>query len=165
MKSKHRVNDAIEALEVLLISGDGESLGVVSLRQALENARECGLDLVEIVPDGNPPVCKMMEYDKHRFNEGRKVKRKVQQTKEYKFRPSTGEHDYGVKLRAIRELISKGGRARVVLRFVGREIVHVDVGMRVVERVVEDVADIAKVESPIKMEGVQIRVLLIPKSL
>lgn len=163
MKPKYRVNGHIKATEVLLISSTGELLGTVPLDKALAMASEQGFDLVEITSK-DPPVCKMMHYDKHCYNESRKIKHKSASTKEYKFRPTTGSHDYGVKLRAIREQLSKGGRVKVVLRFLGREVMHTDVGMSIVNNLVTDTADIAKVELAPKKEGNCIRALLIPKA-
>ncbi len=140
-------------------------VGVVSPREGVERARELGLDLVEISPNADPPVCKILDYGKFKYEEQKKKaiakkKQKVIEIKEVKIRPGIEEHDYQVKLRSIQKFIGAGDRVKISMRFRGREITHQDLGLKVLDRVCEDVADIAKVEQKPKLEGRQMLMLL-----
>lgn len=151
-----------------MVDSEGEQLGVISLAEALQKAEEAQLDLVEIAPQADPPVCRIMDYGKHLFEENKKkqnAKRKQQQVhvKEVKFRPGTEEGDYQVKLRNLTRFISQGDRAKVTIWFRGREMAHQELGKRILDRVEADMEEIAKVEQYPKMEGRQMVMLLAPK--
>lgn len=151
-----------------MVDSEGEQLGVISLAEALQKAEEAQLDLVEIAPQADPPVCRIMDYGKHLFEENKKkqnAKRKQQQVhvKEVKFRPGTEEGDYQVKLRNLTRFINQGDRAKVTIWFRGREMAHQELGKRILDRVEADMEEIAKVEQYPKMEGRQMVMLLAPK--
>jgi translation initiation factor IF-3 len=151
-----------------LIGEDGEQLGVVPLAKALAVAEEAGLDLVEIAPMANPPVCKVMDYGKYRYQEQKKahearLKQKQIQVKEIKLRPGTDENDYQIKLRNLRRFLEEGDKAKVTLRFRGRELSHQELGMRQLERIREDLADIGVVEQMPRLEGRQMVMVIAPK--
>lgn len=163
-----RVNDEIDAPQVRLIGEDGEQLGVVPLAKALAVAEEAGLDLVEIAPMANPPVCKVMDYGKYRYQEQKKaqearLKQKQIQVKEIKLRPGTDENDYQIKLRNLRRFLEEGDKAKVTLRFRGRELSHQELGMRQLERIREDLADLGVVEQMPRLEGRQMVMVIAPK--
>ena len=147
---------------------DGEQLGIVKLAQALDLSEEHDVDLVEIAPNAAPPVCRLMDYGKFKYQEQKRQaearsKQKVIQVKEVKFRPGTDEGDYQVKLRNLRRFIEEGDKAKVTLRFRGREMAHQELGMRVLERVKADLGDTVQVEAMPKMEGRQMVMVLAPK--
>lgn len=151
-----------------MIGEDGEQLGVVPLARALAVAEEAGLDLVEIAPMANPPVCKVMDYGKYRYQEQKKahearLKQKQIQVKEIKLRPGTDENDYQIKLRNLRRFLEEGDKAKVTLRFRGRELSHQELGMRQLERIREDLADIGVVEQMPRLEGRQMVMVIAPK--
>ncbi|GAA5092056.1 translation initiation factor IF-3 [Paenalcaligenes hermetiae] len=151
-----------------LIGIDGEQLGIVKVAQALDLAEEHDVDLVEIAPNATPPVCRLMDYGKFRYQEQKRqqearAKQKVVQVKEVKFRPATDEGDYNVKLRNVRRFIEDGDKVKVSLRFRGREMAHQELGMRVLERVRDDVEDICQVESFPRLEGRQMVMVLAPR--
>jgi translation initiation factor IF-3 len=151
-----------------LIGEDGEQLGIVPLAKAQEVAEEAGLDLVEIAPMANPPVCKVMDYGKYRYQEQKKahearLKQKQIQVKEIKLRPRTDENDYQIKLRNLRRFLEEGDKAKVTLRFRGRELSHQELGMRQLERIREDLADIGVVEQMPRLEGRQMVMVIAPK--
>ncbi|MCL1824685.1 MAG: translation initiation factor IF-3 [Betaproteobacteria bacterium] len=157
-EKKQRVNEEISAPEVRLVSEDGEPLGIMSLRAALEAAEETGLDLVEIAPMAQPPVCKVMDFGKFRYQEQKKahearLKQKQVQVKEIKLRPGTDENDYQIKLRNLRRFLEDGDKCKVTLRFRGREMAHQEFGLRQLERIKADLEDVAQVEQMPKMEG------------
>lgn len=163
-----RVNEQIRVPKIRLVDENGDMIGVVTPREGVERARELGLDLVEISPNADPPVCKILDYGKFKFEAQKKKaaakkKQKVIEIKEIKIRPGIEEHDYQVKLRSIRKFITGGDRVKVSMRFRGREITHQDIGMKVLDRVCEDVEDIVKIEQKPKLEGRQILMLLTPK--
>nr|WP_037989169.1 translation initiation factor IF-3 [Tepidiphilus margaritifer] len=163
-----RVNEEIDAPQVRLIGEDGEQLGIVPLAKALAVAEEAGLDLVEIAPMANPPVCKVMDYGKYRYQEQKKaqearLKQKQIQVKEIKLRPGTDENDYQIKLRNLRRFLEEGDKAKVTLRFRGRELSHQELGMRQLERIREDLADIGVVEQMPRLEGRQMVMIIVPK--
>lgn len=166
-QTKAPINENITAREVRLIGADGQQIGIVPIAQALEAAEEAKLDLVEISPDANPPVCKVMDYGKHLFEKKKqaalaKKNQKQVQVKEIKFRPGTEEGDYQVKLRSLRRFLEDGDKAKVSLRFRGREMAHQELGMELLKRVEEDLADCGSVEQYAKMEGRQLTMVLGP---
>ena len=165
---KARINDEIKAKEVRLIGKDGEQVGVVSLAEATQLAEEATLDLVEISPNAEPPVCKVMDYGKFVFEKSKaqkeqKKKQKQIQVKEIKFRPGTDEGDYQVKLRNLRRFLEGGDKAKVTIRFRGREMAHQDIGIDLLNRVKTDLEEIANCESfPRRVEGRQMIMVLAP---
>ncbi len=150
-----------------LIGAEGENIGVVHPAKALQLAEEAELDLVEISPNANPPVCKIMDFGKFKYeqqkreSEARK-KQKVIEVKEVKFRPNTDTHDYEVKMRSVFKFLEKGDKVKVTLRFRGREMAHINLGRDLLERVAEDVKDAGKVENMPKMEGRQMVMMIGP---
>ncbi|KKJ77942.1 translation initiation factor IF-3 [Kiloniella litopenaei] len=163
-----RVNERITINSVRLVDADGEQVGVVPTRDALKRAYDAGLDLVEVSPNAEPPVCKIMDYGRYRFemqkkkNEARK-KQKIVDLKELKVRPNIDTHDYDVKMRAAQKFISAGDKVKVTMRFRGREITHQEVGLEVLKRIETDLEEIAKTELRPKMEGRQMIMILAPK--
>ena len=145
-----------------LISESGEQLGVVSVREALAMAEEQDVDLVEISPTAKPPVCKLMDYGKYKYQQAKKNQKKVQ-IKEIKFRPGTDEGDYQIKMRNINRFLADGDKVKVTLRFRGREMAHQQLGAQLLERVKEDLAEVAQIESFPKMEGRQMVMMIAPK--
>ena len=167
-KDGPRVNRDIRIREVMLIDGDGQNKGVVQTFDALRMAEEQGLDLVEVAPLAQPPVCKIMDYGKFRFEEQKKAAaaRKNQKTvelKEIKLRPGIDDHDYDVKMRAMKGFFEEGNKVKVTLRYRGREMAHQDLGVKVLNRVKAETATIAKVESEPSMEGRQMTMVLAPR--
>ena len=163
-----RVNEYIAVDSVRLIDGEGEQVGVVAIDRALEMAAETGYDLVEISPGAEPPVCKLMDYGKFKYEAQKKaaVARKKQKTidiKEVKFRPGISRADYDVKLRNIRRFLDDGDKVKITLRFRGREMVHQDLGMKVLMRVRDDLEEISKVAQLPKMEGRQLTMVVTQK--
>lgn len=162
-----RVNDKIRATEIRLIGADGENAGVVTPARAIQMAEEAGLDLVEISPNANPPVCKIMDFGKFKYeqqkreSEARK-KQKIIEVKEVKFRPNTDKHDYEVKMRNVFKFLENGDKVKVTLRFRGREMAHQNLGRELLERVAEDTKEIGKIENFPKMEGRQMVMLIGP---
>lgn len=164
----NRINAEIRIPEVRLIGVDGEQLGIVKTAEALRLAEQEGIDLVEIAPNAEPPVCRIMDYGKFKYQEQKrqqeaKAKQKIIQVKEVKFRPATDEGDYQVKLRNLKRFIEDGDKAKVTLRFRGREMAHQELGMRVLERVRDDMAELVQVEAMPKLEGRQMVMVLAPK--
>ncbi len=152
-----------------MVASDGAQVGVVSLNEALEAAQKETLDLVEISPDAAPPVCKIMDYGKHVFDAKKKValqkkKQKQTQVKEMKFRPGTDQGDYDIKLRNLTRFLENGDKAKVTLRFRGREMAHQQLGMDMMKRIEADLAVLAQVEQFPKMEGRQMIMVLAPRS-
>ncbi|WJW76827.1 translation initiation factor IF-3 [Thiohalobacter sp. IOR34] len=167
-KDKYRVNDRILAPEVRVINQEGEQVGVMPLDKALELASEAGLDLVEISPNAEPPVCRIMDYGKFRFEQNKskqsaKKKQKQVQVKEIKFRPGTDVGDYQVKLRNLIRFLQDGDRVKVTLRFRGREMAHQELGRDLLERVKNDLEEYGTVEQFPKMEGRQMVMVMSPK--
>ena len=163
-----RVNGAIRAPQVRCINPDGEQLGVLDTRDAISKAEDFGLDLVEVQPNVDPPVCKILDYGKYKYeaqkraNEARK-KQKIIEVKEIKLRPNIDEHDYQVKMRNVVKFLSGGDKVKVTLRFRGREMAHQELGANVLTRVREETDEIAKIEAMPKMEGRQMIMVLAPK--
>ena len=165
---KPAINDQIEASEVRLIGADGSQVGIVTIEEALEAAQAASLDLVAMAPDAEPVVCKIMDYGKHLFEAKKqkaaaKKKQKQQQVKEMKFRPGTEEGDYQVKLRNVKRFIEHGDKAKVSLRYRGRELAHQELGMEMMKRIETDLEEVATVEQYPKMEGRQLIMVLAPK--
>jgi len=161
------LNKAITAVQVRLIDSEGTQVGIVSNHEALEKAQEGGLDLVEIVPNATPPVCRIMDYGKFLFEENKKrnkakKKQKQVQLKEVKFRPGTDEGDYQVKLRNLIRFLEEGDKAKITLRFRGREMAHQDLGRQLLRRIETDLSDYGTVEQRPKMEGRQMVMVLGP---
>ena len=151
-----------------LISGDGEQLGVVSLKEAMSMAEEQDVDLVEISPTAKPPVCKLMDFGKYKYEQSKKrdeakKKQKQVQIKEIKFRPGTYDGDYNIIMRKVREFLAYGYKVKITLRFRGREMAHQQIGVQLLERVKADVAEDAQIESFPKLEGRQMVMMLAPK--
>ena len=163
-----RINDKIRVPEIRLIGAEGENIGVVSPRRGLEMAEDAGLDLVEISPNASPPVCKIMDYGKFKYeqqkreSEARK-KQKTIEVKEVKFRPNTDTHDYDVKMRNVTRFLEAGDKVKVTLRFRGREMAHQELGRDLLQRIAADIENIAKVESMPKMEGRQMIMVVAPQ--
>jgi translation initiation factor IF-3 len=163
-----RINDRIRAPEIRLIGADGENVGVVTPARALQMAEEAGLDLVEISPTAVPPVCKIMDFGKFKYEtqkreaEARK-KQKVIEIKEIKFRPGTDTHDYQVKMRSVMKFLEEGDKVKVTLRFRGREMAHQELGLELLNRVAADVGEAGKIESMPKLEGRQMVMMVAPK--
>jgi translation initiation factor IF-3 len=160
-----RINEFIDAPEIRLIDADGEQAGVVSTVRGMELADEAGLDLVEISPHAAPPVCKLLDYGKYKFEAQKKAatarkKQKVIDIKEVKFRPGIDEADYLVKLRNIRRFLSEGDKVKITMRFRGREMVHQELGTKVLMRVRDDVEELGKVEQMPRTEGRQMTMVL-----
>jgi translation initiation factor IF-3 len=163
-----RRNDEIDSREVRLIGADGEQLGVVPTEVARRSAEEQGLDLVEVAPNAEPPVCRIMDYGKYLFELNKKAhsakrKQKQIQVKEIKLRPGTDEGDYQVKLRNLVRFLTSGDKAKVTMRFRGREMVHQELGVEMLNRVQNDLAEIAVVEQMPKLEGRQMVMVFAPK--
>ncbi|HRE69844.1 MAG: translation initiation factor IF-3 [Candidatus Accumulibacter sp.] len=167
LQKAQRVNQEINAPEIRLIGEDGEALGVMSSREALSLAEEAGLDLVEIAPMARPPVCRIVDFGKFKYQEQKRQheqrqKQKQVQVKEVKFRPGTDENDYQIKLRNMTRFLEEEDKVKVTLRFRGREMAHQDIGMRQIERIRADLQEMAVVEQMPKMEGRQMVMVLTP---
>ena len=164
----NRINGEINVPEVRLIGVDGEALGIVKIAEAVRLSEQADVDLVEIAPTAQPPVCRLMDFGKFKYQEQKrqheaKLKQKIIQVKEVKFRPGTDEGDYQVKLRNLKRFLEEGDKAKVTLRFRGREMAHQELGMRVLERVRDDLLETAIVEAMPKLEGRQMVMVLSPK--
>ncbi|MFC0388847.1 translation initiation factor IF-3 [Roseomonas nepalensis] len=163
-----RVNEEIRAPQVRLIDQDGEMQGVMSAREALARAYDVGMDLLEISPNAEPPVCKITDFGKFKYeqqkkaNEARK-RQKVVEIKEIKVRPNIDDHDYEVKMRQMKGFIEEGDKVKVTLRFRGREMAHQDLGVKVLERIRTEMAEATKVESMPRLENRQMIMVLAPK--
>jgi translation initiation factor IF-3 len=163
-----RANDQINADPVRLVDQTGKMVGVVPIREALEQAGNVGLDLVEVSPNADPPVCKILDYGKYKYDaqkraaEARK-KQKTIDVKEIKMRPGIDDHDYEVKMRSITKFLGEGDKVKVTLRFRGREMAHQELGLHVLERVKGELEEIGKVEQWPKMEGRQMTMVLAPR--
>ena len=154
--------------EVRVIDADGEQVGVIKTEEALQMAQDAGLDLVEVSPNATPPVCRVMDYGKYKFEANKqqqkaKKKQKQIQVKEIKFRPRTEEGDYQTKVRKLREFLDNGDKAKVTLRYRGREFAHQELGLELLKRVAADLEELSTVEQMPKMEGRQMVMMLSPK--
>lgn len=159
------VNRRIRAKEVRLISADGDQLGVVPLREALGIAQESGLDLVEVAPQVNPPVCRIMDYGRYKYQQSKKIQESRKrssgyQIKEIKFRPMTGEHDFQVKLRKIKRFLENRDKVKVSIMFRGRELAYTERGSELLKRIADETSDFASVEQEARREGRQMFMVL-----
>ena len=166
-KDEYRINDNIEAAEVRLVDADGEMAGVVGLSAALEKAVEAGLDLVEVSPNAKPPVCKILDYGKFKYEAQKKAnaarkKQRVIEVKEIKMRPNIDNNDYNTKMRKVHAFLEDGDKVKVTMRFRGRELAHQDIAMKVLERVRTEVGETAKIEQFPRMEGRQMIMIMAP---
>jgi translation initiation factor IF-3 len=167
-KDGPRINEEIRVREVHLIEKDGANKGTVPIADALAAAQAAGLDLVEISPNANPPIVKILDYGKYKYQEQKKAaearkKQKVVEVKELKYRPMIDDHDYDVKMRAMARFFEEGDKVKITLRFRGREMAHQELGTRLLQRVKEDTAKMAKVEMEPRFEGRQMIMILAPR--
>lgn len=163
-----RVNDEIGVLRVRLVDQRGNMVGIVGRNEAISMASDAGLDLVEIAPNADPPVCKILDFGKYKYEEQKKKnearkKQKIIEVKEIKLRPSIDDHDYDVKMRSMVKFIEEGDKVKVTMRFRGRELAHQELGMDILVRVKDDLDEIAKVEQMPRMEGRQMTMVISPK--
>jgi translation initiation factor IF-3 len=168
VKSGPRYNEFIQSDKVRVIDEEGENLGVMYTREAIAQAAEVGLDLVEVSPNADPPVCKFLDVGKYKYEAQKKANlarksQKTQEIKEIKMRPNIDDHDYMVKMKKIIEFIGEGDKVKVTLRFRGREMSHQQLGMALLQRVAEDMVETAKVEAYPRLEGRQMLMVLSPK--
>ncbi|MBI4270649.1 MAG: translation initiation factor IF-3 [Candidatus Rokubacteria bacterium] len=164
-----RINEAIRVREVRVVSADGAQLGIMPTQQALETARTQELDLVEVAPEAQPPVCRIMDFGKYKYTQARRQKeaRKKQTTilvKEVKMGPKTEKHDFDFKLKHVRRFLEEGHKAKVTVRFKGREMAHTELGWKMLSKMVEAVQDIAVTENNPRMEGRMLHIMLSPKA-
>ena len=162
------MNNEINAPQVRVVNADGDMVGVISVEEGVELADDVGLDLVEVSPNADPPVCKILDYGKYKYAEQKKANeaRKKQKTidiKEIKMRPGIDEHDYQVKMRSVRRFLDGGDKVKMTIRFRGREMAHLDLGMKVLDRVREESDELAKVEQFPKTEGRLMTMVIAPK--
>ncbi len=162
-----KANERIKALDVQVIGSEGNNLGVMQLKQAIQMAKDEGLDLIEISPNANPPVCKIMDMGKYKYDLQKKAnqakkKQKVVSLKEIKLRPGTEIHDYNFKIKNAKKFITKGDKVKFTVKFKGREMQHVDLGKDLMKRIIEDTKDIGKVETHPKFEGRQMIMIIQP---
>jgi translation initiation factor IF-3 len=167
-KDGPRMNEDIRVREVHLIDKDGTNRGNIPVAEALAIAQEAGLDLVEIAPNADPPVCKLLDYGKFKYQEQKKAaearkKQKIVEVKEIKFRPMIDDHDYEVKMRSMKRFFEEGDKVKVTLRFRGREMAHQELGARLLERVKTEFASTAKVEMEPRLEGRQMVMVMAPR--
>src|SRR6201989_2251898 len=167
-KDGPRVNEEIRVREVHLITHDGSNKGTVPIAAALAAAQEAGLDLVEISPTAAPPIVKILDYGKYKYQEQKKAaearkKQKVVEVKELKYRPMIDDHDYDVKMRAMQRFFEEGDKVKITLRFRGREMAHQELGTRLLDKIKSDVAEFAKVEQDARFEGRQVVMVLAPR--
>ena len=168
VKSGPKFDDLIQAEKVRVIDENGENIGVMYTREAIEQANGLGLNLVEVSPGADPPVCKFLDVGKHRYEAQKKANaarktQKTQQIKEIKMRPNIDVHDYDVKMRSVTKFLEEGDKVKMTLRFRGREMAHQELGMDVLKRVQDDTAEIAKIEAYPRLEGRQMLMVLAPK--
>jgi len=167
-KDGPRINEEIRAREIHLIDKDGSNRGNVTVQEGLVFAQEAGLDLVEISPNATPPVCKLLDFGKYKYQEQKKAaearkKQKVVEVKEIKFRPMIDDHDYDVKMRSMKRFFEEGDKVKVTLRFRGREMAHQELGVKLLDRVKDDTIKIAKIEMDARFEGRQMVMVLAPR--
>jgi translation initiation factor IF-3 len=163
-----RINEAIRAREVRLIDESGQNVGIVSRVDALERAVAAGLDLVEVSPDAEPPVCKILDFGKFKYQEQKKAaearkNQKIVEIKEIKMRPTIDDHDYEVKIRSIKRFFEEGDKVKVTLRFRGREMAHPAIGYQLLQRVKSELQELSKVEAEPRLEGRQMVMVLAPR--
>ncbi len=162
-----RVNEQVSCHEIRLIGAEGENVGLITPKDAMSLASEAGLDLVEISPNASPPVCKIMDFGKYKYEQQKKEsearkKQKTIEVKEIKFRPNTDTHDYEVKMRSVVKFLDNGDKVKITMRFRGREMAHQDLGRQLLERVANDTNEIGKIDSIPKLEGRQIVMMINP---
>ena len=162
-----KANERIKSLDVQVIGSEGNNLGVMQLKQAIQLAKDEGLDLIEISPNANPPVCKIMDMGKYKYDLQKKAnqakkKQKVVSLKEIKLRPGTEIHDYNFKIKNAKKFITKGDKVKFTVKFKGREMQHIELGKNLMSRIIEDTKDIAKVETHPKFEGRQMIMIIQP---
>ena len=162
-----KFNERIRALDVQVIGSDGKNLGILPLNKAIETAKQEGLDLIEISPNANPPVCKIMDMGKYKYDLQKKTnlakkKQKVVSLKEIKLRPGTEIHDYTFKIKNAKKFITKGDKVKFTVKFKGREMQHINLGRDLMNRIIEDIKEIAKVETQPKFEGRQMIMIIQP---
>ena len=162
-----KFNERIRALDVQVINSDGQNLGAMPLNKAIELAKQEGLDLIEISPNANPPVCKIMDMGKYKYDLQKKAnlakkKQKTVSLKEIKLRPGTETHDYNFKIKNAKKFISKGNKVKFTVKFKGREMQHTDLGKDLMDKIIEETKDVAKVESKPKFEGRQMVMIIQP---
>jgi len=168
VKTGPRYNEMISAPKVRVIDDEGENLGILYTREAIEQAFELGLDLVEVSPNADPPVCKFLDVGKFRYEAQKKANlarktQKTQEIKEIKMRPNIDDHDYDTKMKAMARFLGEGDKVKVTLRFRGRELSHQSLGMNLLKRVQDDIAEVGKVEAYPRMEGRQMLMVISPK--
>ena len=168
VREDYRINEQIDVPEVRLIDDAGEMLGVMPMREALARAEDVGLDLVEVSPTAQPPVCKILDYGKFKYEAQKKAnaarkKQRVIEVKEIKMRPSIDDNDYNIKMRKIFSFLEEGDKVKVTLRFRGREMAHPELGMKLMHKVQADFDEVAKVEYAPRMEGRQMIMILAPR--
>lgn len=166
-QNKHKINREIRGDKFRVIAPDGEQLGVMSRNQALDRADVYGMDLIEIAPQAEPPVCRIMDYGKYTYELQKKEKiqkknQQKQQLKEIRFKPRTDTHDYNFKMKHAREFIEDGNKVKATVMFRGREMAHKDIGADLLTKFIEDMSDIAKLDNEIKFEGRNLSVILSP---
>jgi len=164
-----RINQRIRIKEVRLIGSEGEQIGVVQTSDALQKAQEASLDLVEVAPSAKPPVCRIMDYSKYKYEQEKKTKearknQKIIHLKEIKIKPRIEEHDYQVKLHHLKRFLERGDRAKLTMVFRGREMSHVEIGRKVIERAISDLVDIGEVEKGPTRDGRNIMVFFVPRT-
>jgi len=164
----HRINGEITVPEIRLIGPENEPIGIVNIREAMRMAEESDVDLVEIAPTASPPVCRLMDYGKFKYQEQKRahdarLKQKIIQVKEVKFRPGTDEGDYQIKMRNVKRFLEDGDKAKITLRFRGREMAHQEFGVRLLDRIRTELEDVAMVEQFPKLEGRQMIMVIAPK--
>jgi translation initiation factor IF-3 len=162
------VNERIRVRSIRLIGAEGEQIGVVTAEEGLKMAREKGLDLVEVAPKATPPVCRIMDYGKYKYEQSKRAKeakkhQHIIMVKEMKFRPKTEEHDYQFKLKHIQKFLTEGNKTKITMMFRGREMVHTELGKKVLERLIQDTQDGATVEQLPRLEGRNMTIVLAPK--
>lgn len=166
-REDYRINDRIEVPRVRLVDEDGRMVGVVALAEALERAERAGLDLVEVAPTADPPVCKILDYGKFKYEAQKKAnaarkKQRVIEVKEIKMRPNIDDNDYNIKMRKIHQFLAEGDKVKVTLRFRGRELAHQDLAMNLLNRLRDEVGEQAKIEQFPRMEGRQMVMIMAP---
>jgi translation initiation factor IF-3 len=164
-QKKHRINDMIRVPQVRLIDAEGEQLGVVPTDAAKARAKELELDLVEVAPNADPPVCRLMDYGKYAYRIAKEQKQKQHQTqlKEVKFRPKIDEHDYAFKMKHIQRFLGEGHMVKATIMFRGREVVHPEYGRKILDRVVEELGDAVRVDKAPRMEGRLMHMIITPR--
>jgi translation initiation factor IF-3 len=167
-KEQHLINEAIRAREVRLIGVNGDQLGIVPLRDALRMAQEANLDLVNVAPQAKPPVCRVMDYGKFRYEQSKREKearknQKIIQVKEVRLSPTIEENDVQTKLKNVKKFLENGDKVKLTIRFRGREITHQEIGHKILDRLANEVKDISEVERQPKLEGRQMIMILSPK--